>query len=97
MYITITGVNYYLGIEAFRVHQILYLEKEESNPIDNEAIKVMIDGGAQVGYVANSITTKAQGTASAGYIHRDFVKTTAKANVLFITHDTVIAELFTEK
>ena len=95
MYITVTGVSHYLGIEAFRINQILILEKEESNAYDTEAIKVMMDGGAMVGYVANSICTKAMGTASAGYISRDFDKT-VKAKVLFITHDTVIAQLLIE-
>lgn len=92
MFITITGMSHYLGIEAFRVNQILTLEKEDTNAFDTEAIKVMIDGGAKVGYVANSVYTKAMGTASAGYISRDFEKT-IHAKVLFITHDTVIAEL----
>lgn len=92
MYVTITGMRHYLGIEAFRVNQVVILEKEENNPADTEAIKVMIDGGATAGYVANSINTKAMGTASAGYINRDFVKT-IQAKVKFITHDTVIAEL----
>lgn len=95
MYITITGMNHYLGMEAFRVDQTLYLEKEESNAHDEEAIKVMIEGGATVGYVANSIYTKAMGTKSAGYIHHSIEKS-AKAHVQFITQDTVIAKLLLE-
>ncbi|MGX8833741.1 HIRAN domain-containing protein [Amedibacillus sp. YH-ame6] len=92
MFITITGMNHYLGIEVFRIDQVLYLEKEETNPNDDEAIKVMIDGGAVAGYVANSTYTKAMGTKSAGYIHHSFDKE-IKAKVMFITRDTVIAKL----
>lgn len=95
MYVTITGMDHYLGIEAFRVHQTLILEKDPSNAYDEEAIRVTIDGGAIVGYVANSIYTKALGTFSAGYIHRDF-ETTIQAKVSFITHDTVIAQVVLE-
>lgn len=92
MYVTITGMGHYLGIEAFRLNQILTLEKDEYNQYDTEAIKVLIDGGAHVGYVANSTYTKAIGTSSAGYIQRDFDKR-INAKVKFITKHEVIAEL----
>lgn len=95
MYITISGMGHYLGMDVFRLGQILFLEKEESNQHDMEAIKVCMEGGAQIGYVANSTYTRAIGTYSAGYIYRDFERT-AKAKVAFITHDMVIAELLVE-
>ena len=80
MYITISGMGHYLGMDVFRLGQILFLEKEESNQHDMEAIKVCMEGGAQIGYVANSTYTRAIGTYSAGYIYRDFERT-AKAKV----------------
>lgn len=92
MFITITGMNYYLGMDVFRINQIVTLEKDEDNSEDSEAICVRIEGGAKVGYVANSLYTKVKGTYSAGYVHRD-VKENTKAIVRFITRDSVIAEL----
>lgn len=96
MFITITGMKYYLGMDVFRINQMIALEKDEDNCDDSEAICVRIDGGAKVGYVANSVYTKVKGTYSAGYVHRD-VKEDTKAIVRFITHDSVIAELIDER
>lgn len=96
MFITITGMKYYLGMDVFRINQMIVLEKDEDNGDDSEAICVRIDGGAKVGYVANSVYTKVKGTYSAGYVHRD-VKEDTKAIVRFITHDSVIAELIDER
>lgn len=92
MYITITGMSHYLGLDVFRINQLLILEVEPDNSIDNEAIKVSIEGGAMVGYVANSVYTIVKGTHSAGYIYRD-IKDKVYAKVNFITHESVIAEL----
>lgn len=92
MYITVTRMNHHLGLEVFRINQLLELEIEPENAIDSEAIKVMIEGGAVVGYVANSVYTMVKGTHSSGYIYRD-IKEKAFAKVIFITHDSVIAQI----
>jgi len=91
-YITITGVDYCFGKESFKVGNILYLEKEEDNEKDDEAIRVVNENKIKLGYVANSVHTVARGCKSAGYIHHLLEKTN-KVKVMFIIHDTVIAQL----
>lgn len=91
-YITITGVQYHFGIEAFRVGQKVYLERDTENDYDGEAIRVMSDSGNKLGHVANSVRTVAKGTHSAGWIgHMIDKKTVAK--VRFILGYSVIAEI----
>lgn len=85
-------MKYYLGTQIFRVNQMVTLEKDENNVVDMEAIKVVFEGGEIVGYVANSVYTKALGTSSAGYIYRDFEKSIT-AKICFILHNAVIAQV----
>lgn len=93
--ITITGVNYHFGKEAFKVGQTLYLKKEEDNEYDDEAICVVSESGIKLGYVANSIHTVARGCKSAGYIHH-MVDENTKVEVMFIVQDTVLAKIMEE-
>lgn len=95
-YITISGAKHYLGIEAFRVGQILYLEKDRDNEYDDEAIAVFDEERDCYGYVANSVYTVARGTKSAGRIY-DMFEEHAKVEVCFITNDCVIARLIEDK
>lgn len=92
MFITITGLHHYAGSGIFKVGQIVELEKDLDNNYDDEAIRAYIKGITTVGYVANSINTKAIGTRSAGRIYDTFKEKT-KAKVLFIFQDSVIAEI----
>lgn len=91
-FITITGMQYYFGKEVFRVDQIVVLEKERDNENDDEAIRVCSDAGVTYGYVANSIYTVARGTKSAGRIY-DLFKQTTYAKILFITRESIIAQV----
>ena len=90
--VTIVGVNYFLGIDVFRVGQILYGEKEPDNAQDSEAIKVLSEAGVQYGYIANSIYSVAKGCKSAGRIVDTF-ENKLKLKVLFIVKNVVIAEI----
>ena len=95
-YITITGIQHYFGLEAFKVNQILWIKKDLENEYDDEAIKVVTDTGIVCGYVANSVYTVARGTKSAGRIYDRF-ETKCKIMVKFITKHEVIAQLIFEQ
>lgn len=90
--ISIVGIDHYFGSEVFRVDQELWLEKDPDNISDEEAIKVVLETGVTVGYVANSIYTVAKGTRSAGRIYDTFEKR-VKVKVIFIIHNVVIANI----
>jgi len=92
MYITITGSDMFMGMEAFKVGQTLILKKDIDSPYDDESIKVLTETGASLGFVANSVDSVARGTHSAGYIYNSFEDST-NCKVLFITYDKVIAEV----
>ena len=94
-FITITGINYYLGKTPFKPNRIVKLVKDTENDFDSEAIKVSQPFIGTVGYVANSIETVCDGTCSAGRIY-DKIEDTAYAKVMFITNSFVIAELLSE-
>ncbi len=91
-YITITGTQYYAGESVFQIGGRLRLVKEPSNTADEEAIKVVSERDVLYGYCANSVSTVARGTHSAGYIYRDFDRET-HCRVLFVLNGSVIAEL----
>ncbi len=95
IYITITGMQYHLGMEAFKVGQIVYLEKEEDNDYDAEAIRVLGESGIKLGHVANSVRTVAKGTHSAGWIGH-LLEKKISAKVMFITGNSIIACLLLE-
>lgn len=90
MFITITGLNHYLGMKPFRVGQVVRLCKEPHNEHDCEAIRVELPYIDTIGYVANSANTVYGGTYSAGRLY-DKIGDAALAEVAFITHSSVIA------
>ena len=92
MFITVTGVNHYLGIEEFKISQKLYLEKEEDNRYDDESIAVKTENNTKCGYVANSVYSVARGTHSAGYVYR-LVEQDTMVKIRFILDDKIIAEI----
>jgi len=92
MFITITGSQYYLGIETYKIGQELFLKKDIGNNYDDEAIKVETKSGATCGHVANSVGSVARGTHSAGYIYNS-IKEDQKCRISFILDEKVIAEL----
>ncbi|MEG0507642.1 MAG: HIRAN domain-containing protein, partial [Longicatena sp.] len=90
--ITIVGAEHYFGTDIFRVDQIVYLVKDVTNEYDEEAIKVVLDTGVSVGYVANSVFSKAKGTKSAGRLY-DAIKDKRPAKILFIVKGIAIAKV----
>lgn len=91
-FITITGLNHYLGKKPFQVGRTVTLIKDRNNPYDETAIRVELPFIETVGYVANSTDTVFAGTYSAGRLY-DKIKEKALARVMFITHSSVIAEV----
>ncbi|NBK97900.1 MAG: DNA-binding protein [Erysipelotrichia bacterium] len=93
VYITITGMQHYFGIEAFKIGQKIMLEKDVENDYDSEAVRVLSESGNKLGYVANSVYTVAKGTHSAGWIGHLIEEDKRLAKVMFITGHSVIAEI----
>ncbi len=89
-FVTITGMNHYLGMKPYKVNRLVKLVKEPDNPHDPEAIHVELQFIDTIGYVANSVNTVFAGTCSAGRLFDKF-EDYAYAQVMFITHSSVIA------
>lgn len=89
-FITITGQNHYLGMKPFQVNRLVKIVKEPENEHDAEAIRVELPYIDTIGYVANSTNTVFAGTYSAGRLY-DKIEDYAFAQVMFITHSSVIA------
>lgn len=89
-FVTITGVNHYLGLKPFKVNHLVKLVKEPENDHDPEAIRVELPYIDTIGYIANSANTVFAGTYSAGRLY-DKIEEYAYAQVMFITHSSVIA------
>ncbi len=53
-FVTITGMNHYLGISPYKVNRLVKLIKEPDNPHDPEAIRVELPFIDTIGYVANT-------------------------------------------
>ena len=96
LFITITQVNDYIGVEQIKIGQKLYLEADLDNRYDDESIMVKTDTGAKCGYVANSVCSVARGSHSAGYIYNTIEKETA-CIVMFVIDDKAIAKILDEE
>lgn len=70
--------------------------KKVPNEYDDEAIAAFSEKGSKYGFVANSSSTVARGTHSAGYIYRDFDQECA-CIIRFRLDDTAIAEIIKEE
>lgn len=92
IFITITGMQHYYGLRPFVIGSVVQLVKEPDNEHDAEAIAVALPLIGKIGYVANSPRTVARGTYSAGRAYDRFART-CLAQVLFATHDSIIARL----
>lgn len=90
IFVTITGINHYYGKKPFEINRIVKLVKEPENPYNGEAIGVYLPFIDKIGSVANSANTVYGGTYSAGRIWEK-IEDSAFAQVLFITHTSVIA------
>ena len=96
IYFTITGTNFRYGQDFFEPGQRVTLTKDPDNEYDSEAIKVMMPGLGQVGWVANSVGTKLGESWSAGRLY-DKIGDTAKARVYMVMDKGVLCRLDTEK
>lgn len=94
-FLTITHLDDYMASSFVHPGDTLILKKEP-NEYDDEAIAVYSLNGAKYGFAANSASSVARGTHSAGYIYRDFDQE-AKCIVRFRLEDTAIAELVSEE
>ena len=90
IFITITGHKQYLGLKPYRVGRIVKIVKDVDNQYDEDAIRVELPFIDTIGYVANSVNTVFAGTCSAGKLY-DKIDDYAYAQVMFITHSSVIA------
>ena len=95
IFVTITGQNHYLGMKPYKVGRIVKLVKDKDNEYDEDAIAVVLPFIDVIGYVANSTNTVFQGTYSAGRIY-DKIGDSVFAEIMFITHSSVIARVLTE-
>lgn len=69
IYITVVGLRFYHGKEFAEKNMEFTLEKEPDNKYDKEAIKVLLPGLGQIGYVANSPRTVVGDCFSAGRLY----------------------------
>ncbi|MCI5615825.1 MAG: HIRAN domain-containing protein [Clostridia bacterium] len=92
IFITITGFKSYHGKTPFSIGAQLLCCKDPQNAYDSEAIRVLAPGGDTVGYVANSASTKANGTMSAARLY-DHVGDRFLAEVCFTTQTKIICQI----
>ncbi len=92
VYITITGLKYYLGSGVFKIGTKYRLIKDIDNDYDDEAIKVVLGNNLIIGYVANSSYTVIRGTLSAGRLYDKF-DSQLDAKVMFVDNNSVIAKV----
>ena len=94
-YVTIVGFKNYYDIRPFAIGTKLLCVKEPDNAYDSEAIKATFPVLGTVGYIANSVKTKANGTLSAGRIYEQ-VGAKFIVEVAFTTFTKVIARITDE-
>ncbi len=94
-YVTITGFKHYYDLTPFRIGGLIRCSKDVDNPHDGEAIRCSLPHLGTVGYLANSPSTVAGGTYSAGRIY-DRVPERFYVRVCFTTFTKVICRLETE-
>lgn len=93
MYITITGLHHYYGVDLFERDMVLTLVKDKKNEYDKEAIEVRLEGLGKVGYVANSTSTVLGESSSAGRIYDKFEeKANAKVMYKLKSNDSLFCE-----
>lgn len=90
--LTITHIHSHLADHALRPGQILLLKKDHDNPFDDEAIKAFRSKDIPCGYVANSVSTVARGSFSAGRLY-DRIGEECEAEILFLFEDCLIARV----
>lgn len=92
MFVTVTRFKSCQGKSPFPIGARLLCRKDPNNIYDTEAIRVFARGGIAVGYIANSASTKANGTMSAARIY-DYVGRQFLIEVCFSTQTKVICQV----
>ena len=90
IYITINHLDDFMPVMNLKVGDILMLKKEPANLYDDEAIAVYTKENFKCGYVANSVSTVARGTYSAGRVY-DQIGNEVECVVRFIMSEEGIA------
>ncbi|NLD87486.1 MAG: hypothetical protein GX633_04435 [Clostridiales bacterium] len=94
LYFTVTGFTRYFDLKPFRIGALLRCCKEPNNRYDSEAINVSLPMLGTIGYVANSPSTMAGGTMSAGRLSAH-VGERFHARVMFTTRTKAICRVET--
>ncbi len=92
IYITVNHLDDFNTTYMFKPGDILTLKKDPDNCYDDEAIVAYDKHGCKCGYVANSVSTVARGTFSAGRVY-DKISDEVECSVCFITEECLICEL----
>lgn len=92
IYITVNHIDDFCAVNNLRVGDELTLKKDPDNYYDDEAIAVYDKNNVKVGYVANSVSTVARGSYSAGRLY-DKIRDEAECIVKFMNDDMLIAEI----
>ena len=92
IYVTINHLDDFCACPHLRVNDLLTLKKDRNNVYDDEAIAVYDEKDHKCGYVANSVSTVARGSYSAGRLY-DVMEEEGRCRVCFILDGNVIAEI----
>lgn len=92
LYFTVTGFEHYYGKRPFSIGSLICCCKEPQNRYDGEAIVCSLPPIGTIGYVANSPSTVAGGTMSAGRLY-DRVEDFFYARVMFTTASKIICRV----
>lgn len=95
-FVTVTGMNHYYGRVPFEIDRVIQLVKEPENPHDPEAIRAQLPYIGTIGYVANSVSTVADGTLSAGRLYDRFGDS-VYARVMFVLHSSAVCYVLPEE
>ena len=95
VFFTITGTKFRFGSDFMKKGMKVKLVKEPDNEYDKEAIKVMMEGLGQVGYVANSTRTVLGDSYSAGRLY-DKIGKKAKGKVFAVLPTGVLCTVDVE-
>lgn len=91
-FITINHTEEFGGTTHLRVGDKITLKKDHDNIYDDEAVVAYGKHGTKCGYVANSVSTVARGTYSAGRLY-DKIDEEGNCVIRFILEDCLIAEI----
>ena len=84
VYLTLTGTNHYYGVKMLEKGMEVFLEKDPTNDVDKEAIKVRLPGLGKIGYVANSCYSVFEECMSAGRLY-DKIGATTTGKIVYVT------------